>query len=259
MAQRTSRRHTVTFVTVWVGQLITLTGSGLTSFALGVWVYQRTGSATQFALIFLFTWLPTILISPFAGVLVDRWDRRWAMILSESGGGLSILFIALLLYAGRLEIWHIYLATAASSVFRAFSWPAYMATITLMIPKQHLGRASGLVQTADATGRTLSPLLAGVLFTIIQIQGVIMLDVVSFVFALLTLLIVRFPRPEPLAEAEVEKGSMLREAIYGWNYITARPGLLGLLIYFALLNFCVTIVEVLLTPLILSFASPPIL
>jgi MFS transporter, DHA3 family, macrolide efflux protein len=258
--QQMSRRYVAFLAVVWAGQLITLTGSGLTTFALGVWVYQTTGSVTEYALISVFTFLPTVIVSPFSGVLVDRWDRRWAMMLSEAGGALSILAIVLLLYAGRLAIWHIYIATAANSIFRSFSWPAFMASITLMVPKKHLARASGFVQSAEAAGRIISPLLAALLLVIIQIQGVVVLDFLSFVFAVGTLMIVRFPRPEPAAEEErEERGSMIREAIFGWNYITARAGLFALLIFFSLLNFCASIVEVLLTPLVLSFAKPTVL
>jgi MFS family permease len=139
-----------TFVLVWVGQLISLLGTHLTGFALGVWVFQRTGSVTQFALISVCTTLPGIIISPLAGALVDRWERRWAMILSDSGAGLSTLVIALLLLSNHLEIWHIYIATAVGSIFNAFQWPAYTAAITLLVPKRHLGRASGMTQLGEA-------------------------------------------------------------------------------------------------------------
>ena len=109
MTQSVVRRGFKSFLLIWFGQLISLTGSGLTGFALGVWVYQHTGSVTQFALISLFTTLPGIIFSPIAGALVDRWDRRLAMILSDSGAGLCTLSVALLLLAGRLEVWHIYI------------------------------------------------------------------------------------------------------------------------------------------------------
>jgi MFS transporter, DHA3 family, macrolide efflux protein len=115
------------FILIWFGQLVSLIGSGLTSFALGVWVYQRTGSVTQFSLIYLFALLPGILISPVAGALVDRWNRRWCMILSDSCGGLCTVAIAFLLAIGHLEIWHIYLIACLYSVFRAFQLPAYSA------------------------------------------------------------------------------------------------------------------------------------
>ena len=259
MAQRTAPRGMLTFFTIWFGQVISLTGSGLTGFALGVWVYQRTGSVTQFALISLFTSLPGIVMSPIAGALVDRWDRRTAMLLSDTGAGLCTLAIALLLLAGHLEVWHIYIALAISSTFSAFQWPAYSAATTLLVPKEHLGRASGMVQLGEAAAQIVSPALAGALVGIIQIQGVILIDFATFLFAVLTLLIIRVPRPEATAEGQAGQGSLLREAAYGWTYITARPGLLGLLVFFAATNFTSGIVGVLFTPLVLGFSTPAVL
>ena len=259
MAQRTVACGMRVFFLIWFGQLVSLIGSGLTSFALGVWVYQRTGSVTQFALISLSTTLPLIAISPLAGALIDRWNRRWSMIISDSGAGLSSLAIALLLAVGHLEIWHIYLATAVSSSFSAFQWPAYTATTTLLVPKQHLSRASGITQLGGAAARLISPVLAGVLLVTIQLKGVILLDFATFLFALVTLLSVRFPKAKSTVTREAGKGSLLQETAYGWTYITARPGLLGLLIFFAASNFLLGVVQVLVTPLVLSFASPAVL
>jgi MFS family permease len=111
------------FALVWFGQLVSLTGSGLTEFALGVWVFQRTGSPVQFALTVLFVSLPRILLSPLAGTLVDRWDRRLAMLLSDLGSGLCTLAVALLLFANRLQIGHVYLLVAISSAFGTFQRP----------------------------------------------------------------------------------------------------------------------------------------
>src|SRR6476661_5342709 len=259
ITQRPTASRMRVFMLIWLGQLISLIGSGLTGFALGVWVYQRTGSVTQFALISLSTTLPFIAISPLAGVLVDRWNRRWLMILSDFGAALSTLAIALLLTTGRLETWHIYLATAVSSTFSAFQWPAYTATTTLLVPKQHLGRASGMTQMGQALAQLISPVLAGILLGIIQLQGIILLDFATFLFALVSLLLVRFPNAKTTPAREAGKGSLLHSAAYGWTYITARPGLLGLLIFFSASNFLVGVVEVLTTPLVLSFASPAVL
>lgn len=244
------------FSLIWFGQVVSLTGSGLTGFGLGVWVYLQTGSVTQFALISLFTALPGIIFSPIAGALVDRWDRRWAMILSDTGAGICTLSIVLLMWAGWLQIWHIYVAMFISSMFSAFQWPAYSAATTLLVPKQHLGRASGMVQLAEAVSQIGSPVLAGALMGGIGVQGIILIDFVTFLFAVSTLLVVRFPRPEKTSEGSAGKGSLLREAAYGWRYITVRPGLMGLLLFFAATNFATSIISVLFTPLVLNFFTP---
>ena len=243
------------FLIVWFGQLVSLTGSGLTSFALGVWVYKSTGSVTQFSLILLSAMLPCILISPVAGALVDRWNRRWCMIVSDSGAGITTAVLALLLATGSLEIWHIYLAVSLSSVFKAFQLPAYTASTSMLIPKKYLPRASCVVRSGEACAQLISPLLGGVLLGIVKLQGVILIDLVTFLFALTTLLLVRFPNTKTAAVSEDGKASIWQDVVYGWTYIAVRPGLLVLLILFALDNFVMGVVEVLLTPLVLTFAS----
>lgn len=260
MEGRQTQNGMKTFFVIWFGQFVSVMGTRLSAFALGVWVYQRTGSATQFALIALFTLLPTILISPFAGALVDRWDRRKTLILSDAGAAVGTLAIALLLFAGRLEVWHIYAANLVSSVFGAFQWPAYSATTTLLVPKQHLGRANGMMQISQAAAQIVAPGLAGLLLYLVSLYGVILIDFTTFLVALATLLIVRVPRPSAAADvSRTAKRSLLREAIYGWSYITQRPGLLGLLIFFAVNNFMLGIVTVLVTPLVLSYTSTAVL
>jgi len=248
-----------TFLLIWFGQLISLTGTGLTGFSLGVWVYQRTGSVTQFALIALATTLPGILFSPIAGALVDRWDRRWAMFLSDAGASMCTLSMCLLLFAGQLQVWEIYFAMSISSTITAFQWPAYSAATTLLVPKEHLGRASGMVQIADAVAQIGSPAIAGVMMGIFPIFTILLVDYITYLFALVTLLITRFPKPEVTAESTARKGSLLREAVFGWSYIIARPGLLGLLLYFAVNNFTTGFAQVLFTPLVLSFSTPAVL
>lgn len=247
------------FLLVWFGQLVSLIGSGLTSFALGVWVYQRTGSVTQFSLILLFALLPSIVVSPIAGAMVDRWNRRWCMILSDSGAGITTVAIALLLATGNLEIWHIYVAVGLSSVCKAFQLPAYTASTSLLVPKEHLPRASGMVQSGEACAQLISPLLAGVLLGIVQLEGVILIDFATFLFALTTLLLVRFPDAKTAAVPVAGKASLWREAMEGSTYIFVRPGLLALLIVFAINNFVLGMIEVLFTPLVLSFTSITVL
>jgi MFS family permease len=234
---------------------VSLVGSGLTSFALGVWVFERTGSVTDFALIGLAAVLPRVLLSPLAGAIVDRWDRRRVMIVADLGAGLSTMLVMALLAAGRLELWHIYALTLASAAFGTVQWPAFMAVTTLLIPKRNLGRANGMVQFGQAASEILAPALAGVLMGLIGLEGVILVDVITFAFAVGTLLLVRVPHPEPSAAPAPEKGSLWRDLTFGWRYIFARPGLRGLLLFFAAVNFLWGMVGALIVPLILSWTS----
>jgi MFS transporter, DHA3 family, macrolide efflux protein len=247
------------FILVWFGQMVSVIGSGLTGFALDIWVYQRTESVTKFALASLFSMLPALLVSPVAGALVDRWNRRNCMIISDCGSGLSILVIACLLFSGRLQVWHIYIAGAISSIFTAFQWPAYNAAIPQLVPKELLPRANGMTELADALKMLLPPVLGGALLVTIQLQGVMLIDFITFLFSIVTLLSVRFPNTKTTSTKEVKKASLFSEISYGWKYIISRPGLLGLIIFFAASNFILAIVGVLLTPLVLSFTSPAVL
>lgn len=229
MTQKTASHGMRTFVVVWFGQLVSTIGSGLTGFAFGVWVYQETGSTTLFAMNMLAYAIPNLVVAPFAGALVDRWDRRKVMIMSDTGAGLATLFVAALLVTSNLEVWHVFVATAVSATFTTFQWPAYSATTTLLVPKEQLGRAGGMVQIGEAVSQLIAPAAAGGLFITTGLQGVVMIDFVTYLIAVGTLLLVRFPQPETTKEGEESKGSLLSEAVYGWKYIAARSGLLGLL------------------------------
>lgn len=259
MMNRNIRQDTFTFTLVWLGQLVSLSGTRLTSFALGVWVYQRTGSATQFALIAVFSVLPYVLLSPVAGALVDRWDRRRIMILSDTGAGLTTLVMVMLLSSGALDQWQIYAAATINSILNAFQEPAYVATVPLLVPKQHLGRANGLVQAGRAVAKLVAPAVAGVLVTTIGLQGVMLVDGATFIFALASLLVVRFPKYQGAISSGEVPASLRREVVDGWTYLAARPALLLLLGFFAWTNFLVNMVAILATPAILSMADARVL
>jgi len=247
------------FYILWLGQLISLTGSGLTGFALGIWVFQTTGSATALTLISFFAIMPIIVFSPLAGALVDRWDRRLTLVLSEAGAALTPLVIVVLISVDRLEIWPIYIIVAISAAFRAFQFPAFSAATTMLVPKDQLGRASGMTQLAGGIGQLIAPVLAGVLLTLIGLAGVFVIDVLTFVFSIITLLIITIPKPIATEDGRIGRGSLLYESTYGWRYIMARPGLIGLLIFFASSNFMLSAVIVLATPLMLSFTTSAVL
>ncbi len=244
-----------TFFIVWFGQLISLTGSSMTGFALGIWVFQRTGSATSFALTLLFTMLPRTIVSPFAGVLADRFDRRWIMILSGVGAGVSTVVVAALLFSGEIRIWHIYLATAFNAGFGALQVPAFGAAVTRLVPKMHYGRANGLMELSSGIGQVIAPVLAGVLIGIIRLEGVLLINMVTFLFAVLTLLVIRFPQSKAATKPAPGRSSWLADMYAGWRYLVTRTGLMGLVMIFALVNLFIGIAEAVLTPMILSFTS----
>jgi hypothetical protein len=244
------------FVVMWFGQSVSMLGTDLTAFALGVWVYQNTGSVTQYSLIILCAKLPSIALAPIAGAIIDRHDRRRLMILSNVCAALCTMTLSLLFYQGWLRLWHICVVMVVLSMSESILRPAFNASVTLLVPKRQLGRASGMVQSSQATAQILAPLVAGVLITTIQMQGVLIIDFFTYVVAMLALLFVRIPTPEQTTEAAAAKGSLLSEAAFGWKYVMARPGILALLGFLAITNFIVTTSNILITPLVLSFADP---
>jgi DHA3 family macrolide efflux protein-like MFS transporter len=247
-----------TFWIIWGGQFISMLGSGLTSFGLGVWIYDQTGQATPFAMTALFSTLPALVLMPIGGAIADRYSRRMLMILADTGSAIITALAAVLLIFSDLQVWHIYLLAFFASVFSAFQEPAYSASITMLVPKKNLARASGIMQMGHAGSAILTPILAGGLYALIGLKGVIIIDAVTYFFAIGALFIVRIPQPKRItAEPGMgeEKQSILTDAAYGWKYLRALPGLFGLLVYFASVNFFLNFSSVLSGPLVLSYGS----
>ncbi|MGB3511914.1 MAG: MFS transporter [Microcoleaceae cyanobacterium] len=245
-----------TFIFIWLGQIVSLLGSSLSEFALAVWVYQTTGSITHYALLSLFIHLPSVFISPFAGAMVDRWSRRRVMIVSDSITGVVALAIMLLLFSNHLQVGHIYIAVAISSVCNAFQWPAYISAITQLVPDRHLSRANGMVQGSIATARILGPSIAGFLIATIQLHGVLLVDFSTYIFAFIILLSVKFPRRQKKTNRrKVNIEQLWQEVVSGWNYVVVRSGLRKLTIFFGVIYLSAGILQVLFLPMVLSFAS----
>lgn len=242
-----------TFFVVWGGQVVSVLGTSLTGFGLQIWVYTETGSVTALAIASLCYSIPSTVIAPMAGALVDRWDRRRVMLASDAAAGVATMIIAALFIAGSLEVWHVWALVGVGAVGNAFQGPAWMASIPLLVPKRQLGRANGLVQLNGSLSGVLSPLLAGLILVTFGLGGILVVDVATFVVAVGTLLVVRFPRPR--GHAETATGSILGDARFGWRYIKNRPGLFRLLWVYAGVNFGLRFVGILIIPLVLAFSN----
>lgn len=240
------------FIIVWVGQLVSLFGSAMTGFALTLWAWQATGSATALALVGLFSFGPTVVLSPIAGALVDRWNRKLVMMLSDLAAGISSILVLALYYTGNLQIWHLYVTGAFAGAFQAFQFPAYSAAIATMLPKEQFGRANGMLSLAEAAPGIFAPVLAGLLLGLIGIAGVLWVDIVTFVFAISALAIVHVPQPPVTAEGLAGRGSLWQESGYGFRYILARPSLLGLQLVFLGINLVSTFGLTVSQPMILA-------
>lgn len=244
-----------TFIVIWLGQLASMIGSGLIGFALAVWIFEQTGQATPFALTALFSTLPRILLSPVAGAISDRWNRKKIMLVSDSLSGLVTLVTAVLLLTSEMQVWMVYIISFSGSIFAAFQQPAYSASIVMLVPKSQLTRANSMVQMGQAIEMILAPIMAGALFATIGMRGIILIDVVTYLIAISTLILVHIPQPEKNEVSSGSKISILKDIIFGWRYLAERGGLLGLLLYFAAVNFFLSLSGVMVGPLVLSFSS----
>jgi MFS transporter, DHA3 family, macrolide efflux protein len=224
------------FTLVWAGQVVSLVSTAMTQFALAIWAYELTGQATALALVGFFAMAPMMIFSPLAGALVDRYDRKLMMMLSDIGAGISTLGIFLLYSNGGLEIWHLYVAAAWASVFQAFQFPAYSAAVSLMIPKDQYTRANSMMEMAESFSGIFAPFLAGAAIAVIGIGGVLLLDVATFIFAVAILSLIYVPSPPP-AKIEHKPNTLREDMVYGFKYIWQKRPLLGLLTVFMTSNF----------------------
>jgi MFS family permease len=224
------------FTLVWFGQLVSMLGTAMTRFALLIWAYQQTGDATTLALLGFFSYILFLAFSPIAGVLVDRWDRRWVMILTDGGAGIMTLLMLILYSTGHLQIWHLYLLEALTGAFEAFQRPAYSAASSVLVPKERYARINGMRSLSEGVSQVFAPFFAGLVLRLVDINGVMVIDLATFLVAMVTLLIVRFPRPEVSADGAAARGNVRHEMAYGFRYIFQRPGLLGLLLIFTGVN-----------------------
>ena len=241
------------FLLVALGQFVSLMGSGLTGFALSVWVYTQTGSVTLFGLLSVCSLLPGLLLAPLAGALIDRSDRRRVMLLADCGSGLGSLALAALLWSGGIALWQVFVFMAWNALCATFQRPAYGSAVPQLVPKRYLGQANGLVQMADAAGQMIAPLAAAALVVTIGLPGVILIDVTTFLVAVTIMLCIRFPNSMPWRRRE----PLMVEIMRGWNYVTGRHGLVALLIHAAISNLLLAIMTVLIAPLVLRGIGGP--
>ena len=244
-------KNMTAFVLIWLGQFVSVAGSFMTSFALGIWAWEKTGSAQALAMVGVFTYAPLIIVTPLVGVLVDRWNRKLVMMLSDLGAVLASVTVFLLYISGNLEVWHIYATTAFASVFQAFQWPAYSATATLMVPKEHYSRASGMISMVESASNIIGPVLAGSLIGIIGVRGILLIDILTFFIALFTLLVVVIPQPV-VEKAQFTFKKFWQDMTFGFKYIFTRPGLLGLQLVFFFANFMTVIGWAVINPMVLA-------
>jgi DHA3 family macrolide efflux protein-like MFS transporter len=237
------------FRVLWLGQALALLGREMTWFALTLYAYGKTGQATTLSLLGFFHFLPLILLSPLAGALVDRYPRKWAMLVADLGGGLATGFLLLLYLLGRLEVWPLYLVSALTGALSSLHWPALSAALSAMLEKRDYARASGMMSLAESLAGVGAPILAAALLKPLGLGGIFALDLLGASAAVLSLLLV--PIPNPRLEAR-EKTSWIGEALFGFRFILERPSLLGLQLMFFGINLLTTLGSTVLPAMVLA-------
>jgi MFS family permease len=252
VASKTGSTGMFAFTLVCVGQVFSLLGTAMTGFALTIWAWEVTGQATALALVGFFGFAPVVLVSPLAGALVDRWNRKLTMMFSDIAAGLSTVAVLALYLSGGLQVWHLYVTNMFAAAFQAFHFPAYSAAVSTMVSKEHYGRASGMLSLAQNAAGVFAPIFGAFFLGVVGIEGVMVIDLVSVSIAVCILLFVRVPRPVVTEAGQKGRGSIWKESIYGFRYIGERSSLLGLLLVFFSFNLIATFGFTLLAPMILA-------
>ncbi len=225
------------FTLIWIGQIFSLLGTSMSNFGLTLWAYDVTQKATPLALIGFAFVTPMTVLGPFIGVLVDRGNRKLMMMLSDLAAAGMSLIILILLRLNLLQVWHLYPLAFIAGVMQGFQWPAYSATISLMLPKRHYARANAMLELASASSGILAPLLAGALIGLIGLQGLLLIDLCTASLAIAILAFSPIPQPVMSEEGRQAQGSFSQELVFGFTYIFKRRGLLGLQLIFMGSNF----------------------
>jgi DHA3 family macrolide efflux protein-like MFS transporter len=231
------------FFTFWGGQVVSLLGSSLVQFSLIWWLTRTTGSATVLATATLIATLPEIFLLPFSGALVDRWNRKTVMIVADSLIALATLTLMFLFATGRESIWAVYGILFIRTAGATFHYPAEIASIALMVPKEHLARIAGLNQTIGGMLGIIAPPLGALLISLLPMQGVLAIDVGTALIAISILAFLAIPRPSgQIAQTDKmkEKTSYWQDLRAGWKYMTTWPGLMGVTLLAMGINFVMT-------------------
>lgn len=240
------------FLVIWIGELISSIGSGMTAFALSIYVYQMTGSVSYVSLVTLLAYMPTILLSPIGGVLADRYDRRLLMIIGDSCSALGLAYILWQIQFGAFKIIPILVGVSFNAVFVALIEPSYRATVTDLLTEEEFAKASGMVQMAGNARYLISPAVAGILLGVADIRLILIIDICTVVVTVLTTAIVRKTIKKPIPK---EGQGFIKEMKVGLGVIKENKGVLSLVVIMAFVCFFIGFVQTLSGPMILAISD----
>lgn len=242
------------FLVLWSTQSLSALGSSMTNFALVVWSYQQTGSALTTSLLSICSYAPYVLLSMFAGALSDKWDKKVTMLVSDSFAALSTIAVLGLLKTGRLEIWHLYFLNAMNGLMNTIQQPASDVAISLLTPRKHYQRVSGMRSFSNSLVTLLTPILATALLSFTSLETVIFVDLSTFVVAFVSLLcFIRIPAVRKDEAAMQER--LLVSVKRGLDYLKENRGILDLILFLAAINLTASIYNAALPAMLLSRAG----
>lgn len=244
-----------TFYILAFSQMLSMIGSGMTNIAIGLWIYSETGDTTPLMLVGFFFWIPRMLIGSIGGVLADRFNRKVLIILGDAGQAVPTLLLALSFMLGQFALWQLYVAAVIQALFGLVQGPSLVASITMLVPSRQRPRANAVQEVVGPASGLLAPSLAGICYALIGVAGVLVIDFVTFVIAVLVIAGVSIPQPRLTAESAATKGSLWHEIRGGFEFLVSCPGLFYLSLYFLFLNFVTNGVWRLLTPYLLALTS----
>jgi len=228
------------FLTIWIGQQLSFAGSMVGRFALIWWLTTTTGSAVVLASSTLIAFAPSILLGPFVGPLIDRWNRRWVLLVSDGFTAMLSLWLAYLFWSGSMEIWHVYVVVLGRAIGSSFHGTTLRASTTLLVPRDQLGRVNGLNQMISALLSIAGPALGALLLSILPLHGIMMVDVATAACAILPLCILRIPQPGAEHIHAIRRKGYFSNLAEGVHFIRRWPGLIALIVLTLVLKIALT-------------------
>ena len=240
------------FYKLWLGELISNIGSGMTAFALSVYIYEKTGSVSYVSLITLLSFMPSIILSPIGGLLADRYDRRLLMIIGDLFSGLGLVYILWSIQAGEKSIVPIFVGIAFSSIFTSLLEPSYRATLTDILEEENYAKASGLIQAAGSAKYLISPVIAGIVLSVADIRVILLLDILTFITTCLMIFLVR---KSMNSETQNYKKDSFKGLLEGLFIIKENRGIYSLVIIMFFVCFFMGFIQILIRPMILALSN----
>lgn len=256
MSDNLKKRNFKKFILLWMGELVSSIGGGLTSFGLGVYVFQQTGSASSMALVTLMAFLPTLILSVPSGVLADRYDRRLLMMIGDGCSALGIIYILFCMIRGGASLLQICIGVFVSAVFSSLLEPSYRATVSDLLTKEEFSKASGLVSLAGSARYLISPMIAGFILSVSDVKILLVIDISTFILTVISTAVVKKGIKTKKSE---QRKSFMKSMKEGWDVVHSKRGIFLLILVSAVMTLFLGIFQILAEPLILSFANSKIL